>query len=137
MLSQEGETISIFGKSGPEKLNRPASCIPYKNKFLVTDRNNNCIKVFDQSGTFMYKFGNLGNQDGELNIPTSLLLDSSNNLLVCDFKNNRVQQFSLDGRFTGKTITDLPNPVGIATAPDERVLVTSWIAESSRVYILK
>ena len=135
VLSQEGETISIFGESGPEKLNHPASCIPYKNKFLVIDENN--IRVFDQSGTFMYKFGNLGNQDGELNIPTSMLLDSSNNLLVCDFKNNRVQQFSLDGRFTGKTITDIPRPVGIATAPDGRVLVTSWIAESSRVYILK
>ena len=135
VLSQEGETISIFGESGPEKLNHPASCIPYKNKFLVIDENN--IRVFDQSGTFMYKFGNLGNQDGELNIPTSMLLDSSNNLLVGDFKNNRVQQFSLDGRFTGKTITDIPRPVGIATAPDGRVLVTSWIAESSRVYILK
>ena len=131
VLSQEGETISIFGDSGPEKLSLPTSCIPYNNKFLVIDENN--IKVFDQSGTFMYKFGNLENQDGELNFCTSMLVDSSNNLLVCDCHNNRVQQFSLDGRFTGKTITHLPRPVGIATAPDGRVLVTS----SSRVYILK
>ena len=64
-----------------------------------------------------------------------MLLDSSNNLLVCDCGNNRVQQFSLDGRFTGKTITDLPSPVGIATAPDGRILVTSITAK--KVYILK
>ena len=133
VLSQEGETISTFGDSGPEKLKDPTSCIPYKNKFLVADFGSNCIKVFDRSGTFLYKFGQKGNQDGQFDLPYGMLLDSLNNLLVCDFGNDRVQQFSLDGRFTGKTITRLPNPVGIATAPDGRILVTS----PETVYILK
>ena len=53
VLSQEAETISIFGDSGPEKLNRPMSCFLNKNMFLVADGGNNCIKVFDQSGTFI------------------------------------------------------------------------------------
>ena len=57
-----------------------------------------------------------GSTDGQFNWPRGMLLDSSNNLLVCDCDNNRVQQFSLDGRFTGKTITDLLKPAGIATA---------------------
>ena len=35
VITQQGETISIFGHSCPEKLNRPTSCIPYKNMFLV------------------------------------------------------------------------------------------------------
>ena len=113
----------------------PTSCIPYENMFLVSDCLNNCIKAFDQSGTFLYKFAKGGNQDGQFNWPCGMLLDSSNNLLVCDGNNNRVQQFSLDGRFTGKTITDLPGPVGIATAPDGRILVTSYTAQ--KVYILK
>ena len=64
-----------------------------------------------------------------------MLVDSNNNLLVCDYNNNRVQQFSLDGRFTGKTITHLPGPVGIATAPDGRFLVTSYTA--NKVFTLK
>ena len=122
----------IFGDKGPEKLNRPTSCIPYKNRFLVSDRDNN-IKVFDQTGTYLYKFGKKGNEDGQFNWPRGRLVDSSNNLLVCDSINNRVQQFSLDGRFTGKTITDLPRPAGIATAPDVRILVTT----ANKVYILK
>ena len=134
VITQEGETITMFGHSGPEKLNCPRSCIPYKNMFLVADAGNYRIKVFDQSGTFLYKFGKQGNQDGQLGLPLFMLLDSSNNLLVCDYDNNRVQQFSLDGRFTGKTITDLPRPVGIATAPDGRILVTSQTAR--KVYIL-
>ena len=135
VLSQEGETILIFGDKGPEKLNKPTNCIPYKNRFLVSDRDNNYIKVFDQTGTYLYKFGKQGNQDGQFNFPSCMLLDSSNNLLVCDLKNNRVQQFSLNGHFTGKTITDVLRPVGIATAPDGPILVTSKTA--NKVYMLK
>jgi len=133
VLSNDVETISVFGDSGSEKLNFPMSCIPYNNKFLVMDMGNKCVKVFDQSGTFLYKFGKEGNQDGQFNWPCGMLVDSSNNLLVCDCDNNRVQQFSLDGRFTGKTITDLPRPTGIATTPDGRILVTT----PKTVYILK
>ena len=135
VVTQDGETIAMFGDSGPEKLNRPRSCIPYKNMFLVSDGDNNCIKVFNQSGTFLHKFGKQGNQDGQFNCPYDMLVDSSSNLLVCDDGNNRVQQFSSDGRFTGKTITHLPCPIGIATAPDGRILVTSFSAKN--VYILK
>ena len=133
VLSQEGETILIFGDSGSEKLNKPTSCTPYKNKFLVTDSGNNCIKVFDQSGTFLHKFGKKGKQDGQFNWPSGKLLDNCNNLLVCDTNNHRVQQFSVDGRFAGKTITVLTNPTGIAREPDGCIL----IATRKTVYILK
>ena len=135
VITQQGETISIIGNSGPEKLNRPTSCIPHKNMFLVSDEDNHCIKVFDQSGTFLYKFGKQGKQDGQFNWPYGLLVDRSSNILVCDNNNDRVQQFTLDGRFTGKTITHLPDPAGIATTPDGRILVTSH--EAKKVYILK
>ena len=135
VMTKQGETISIFGDSGLEKLNRPTSCIPYKNMFLVSDEGDHCIKVYDQSGTFLYKFGTEGDQDGQFNKPCGMLADRSSNLLVCDSNNNRVQQFTLDGRFTGKTLTHLPGPVGIATAPDGRILVTSCTA--NKVYILK
>ena len=133
VMSREGETISIFGNIGPEKLNNPKSCLPYKNNFFVSDSGDQCIKAFDNSGTFLHKFGKLGNQDGQFNYPNGLLIDSSNNLLVCDQNNNRVQQFSLDGRFTGKSITYLPYPRGIAATPDGRILVTTL----TKISILK
>ena len=135
VMSKEGESIFTFGDKGPEKLRKPTCCIPYKNIFLVSDRDNHCIKAFDQSGTFLYKFGKEGNQDGQFNMPRGLLVDSSNNLLVCDFGNNRVQQFSLDGRFIGKSITRLSQPMAITKAPDGRILVTSH--DQKKVYILK
>ena len=135
VMSDEGQSIFTFGDKGPEKLCRPTCCIPYKNMFLVSDGENHCIKAFDQSGTFLYKFGKEGNQDGQFKWPYGLLVDSSNNLLVCDFGNSRVQQFSLDGRFTGKSITRLSKPMAITTAPDGRILVTSY--DEKKVYILK
>ena len=134
VISKEGESIFTFGDRGPEKLSYPIGCIPYKNMFLVCDGGNHCIKAFDQSGTFLYKFGKEGNQDGELNEPHHLLVDSSDNLLVCDPHNNRVQQFSLDGRFTGKSITVLC-PREIVAAPDGRILAANWT--NSKVFILK
>ena len=117
VMSKEGESIFTFGDKGPEKLLWPTCCIPYKNMFLVTDAGHHCIKAFDQSGTFLYKFGKEGYQDGKFQTLYDLLVDSSNILLVCDFGNNQVQQFSLDGRFTGKSITRLSKPVEITKAP--------------------
>ena len=135
VMSKEGQSIFIFGDRGPGKLSYPTSCIPYKNILLVCDRGNRCIKVFDQSGTFLYEFSKEGDQDGELDFPTFMFVDSSDNLLVCDTRNNRVQQFSLDGHFTGKSITHLPKPCGIVAAPDGRIFVTS--GEDNKVFILK
>ena len=134
VMSKEGESIFTFGDKGPEKLLWPSCCTLYKNMFLVSDMGN-CIKAFDQSGTFLYKFGKKGNQDGQFNLPRGLLVDSSNNLLVCDTDNYRVQQFSLDRRFTGKSITRLSKPMAITKAPDGRILVTSH--DQKKVYILK
>ena len=135
VISKEGETLSIFGDNGPEKLNFPIGCIPFKDVIFVSDHGNDCIKVFDKSGSFLYKFGKQGIQDGQFNQPRLIHVDSSNYLLVCDFGNNRVQQFSLDGRFTGKSTAVLPKPTGIATASDGSVLVTS--CTDKKVYILK
>ena len=135
VMSKEGESIFTFGDKGPEELLWPTCCIFYKNMFLVSDGGNRCIKAFDQSGTFLYKFGKGRNQDGQLNRPRGLLVDNSENLLVCDSGNNRVQQFSLDGPFAGKSITRLSDPTSIATAPDGRILVTSH--DEKKVYILK
>ena len=117
VMSKEGESIFTFGDKGPEKFLWPTCCIPYKNMFLVTDAGHHRIKAFDQSGTFLYKFGKEGYQDGKFQTLYDLLVDSSNILLVCDFGNNQVQQFSLDGRFTGKSITRLSKPVEITKAP--------------------
>ncbi|XP_022793862.1 protein lin-41-like [Stylophora pistillata] len=135
VMSKEGETIFTIGDRGPERLSKPHGCIAYKSIFLVTERDTQSIQAFDSSGTLLYKFGENGNQNGQFNTLSGMCLDSSNNLLVCDLNNNRVQQFSLDGRFTGKTVVPLQGPIRIVTAPDGRILVSCMTAR--KIYILK
>ena len=46
VITQQDETIFVFGDSGPEKFICPTSGIPYKNMSLVSDKNIKYIKVF-------------------------------------------------------------------------------------------
>ena len=138
VLSQDGVLLLQFGDSGPEKLNKPSQCIYYKNKFIVSDRDNHCLKVYDNSGTFLYKIGEPGKGDGQLKQPWGLCVQKCGdqcNLLVCNSGNRRVDQFTLEGCFTGKTIDSLQAPIGITTTPDGLILVTDY--KTKKIHILK
>ena len=139
VFTMDGEPVFKFGDSGPERLDHPISCFFYqeKEKFFVADKDNNCVKVFDEKGQFLYKFGEKGNGDGQLNLPYGLCVDKHNNVFLCDGENNRVQQFTLEGTFTGKTSTNnqFGWPWGVTTMLDDRILVTDF--RKKEVYILK
>ena len=56
--------------------------------------------------------------------------------LVCDRSNKRIVQSSVEGSFSGKTVTELQlSPLGIATTSDGRIVVTDYNAR--KVYFLK
>ena len=138
VLSQDGVPLFQFGESGPEELNRPSQCTYFKDKFIVSDRDNHCLKVYDNSGNFLYKIGEPGKGDGQLKQPWGLCVQKCGdqcNLLVCNTGNRRVDQFTLEGCFTGKTIDSLQDPRGITTTPDGLILVTDFKAK--KIHILK
>ena len=128
VFTMDGEPVFKFGDSGPERLANPLGCVCYEEQFFVTDRNNNCVKVFDGKGRFLYKFGEKGNGDGQLNSPCGLCVDKYGNLLVCDPINGRIQQFSLEGTFIGKTSAKVtPNqPWSVAAMLDDRILISDY-----------
>ena len=133
VLTKDGKPLWKFGDSGPGELNRPSGCIYHKNMFIVSDKLNHCLKVFDSSGKFLNKFG-----DGQLSFPWGLCLekyDNRQNLLVCDSSNGRIQQFTVEGRFTGKTITKIQTPTAVAATPDGRIMVCDW--KTNKIYVLK
>ena len=133
----DGEPVFKFGDSGPERLDHPFSCVCYEEKFFVTEFNNNWVKVFDERGQFLYKFGEKGNGDGQMNKPYGLCVDKHNNVLICYGENNRVQQFTLEGAFTGKTSSNIQFGLPLSVTPmlDDRIVVTDFIKKE--VYILK
>ena len=135
VLAKNGGNIFTFGDIGPEKLLRPFSCVSHKNRFFVSDSGHSCIKVFDQAGQFLYKFGSKGTENGQFVRPSGLHIDRHDCLLVCDQESGRFQKFSLEGRFIGKCTTPgLENLNGVAEMPDGRILVTS--TKSKKVYIM-
>ena len=94
--------------------------------------------MFDKSGMFLYKIGEEGEADGQFSSPWGLCVKKygdHQNLLVCDRNNGRIQQFTMEGRFIGKTIVKLRDPKAIATTPDGRILVCDY--EDKKIHILK
>ena len=138
VLSQDGEPLFQFGNSGPVKLSNPTSCIYHESKFIVSDWGNNCLKVFDNTGKFLFKIGEPGKGHGQLRGPDGLCLQkcgNHHNLLVANSLNGRVDQFTVEGCFTGKTVVKLQDPTIITTTPDGLVLVTDF--KTKKIHILK
>ena len=138
VFDEDGKFMSKFGDNGPGELCEPSGCIYHKNKFIVSDSGNHCLKVFGKAGKFLYKIGEEGEADGQFSYPWGLYVekyDDHQSLLVCDSDNGRIQQFTMEGRFIGKTIIKQRDPKAIATTPDGRILVCDY--EDKNIYILK
>ena len=139
VLSQDGEPLFKFGDSGPEKLG-PFGCIYHENKFIVSDWDDNSVKFYDSTGKFWYKTREPRQGDERLYLkgPRGLCLQKCgdhHNLLVCDRDNGRVDQFTLEGCFTGKTDYKFKSLTRITTTPDGLILTSDWVA--NKIYILK
>ena len=74
----------------------------------VTDTGNHRVEVFDSNNIFKSSFGTRGTGDGELSFPTGIAVTSREDrwshykdsfLVIVDLGGERLQQFSLDGRF--------------------------------------
>jgi len=124
VLTKDGTPVSKFGDSGPGKLDEPQGCVFRKDMFIVSDYGSKCLKLFDSSGTFLRKIGEEGEADGQFKDPWGLCIDGHGNILECDYERGVVQQFSIEGRFTGKSVAKLQTPRGIAVMPDGRFLVS-------------
>ena len=138
VFDEDGKFMSKFGDNGPGELCEPSGCIYHKNKFIVSDSGNHCLKVFGKAGRFLYKIGEEGEADGQFSYPWGLCVEKygdHQSLLVCDSDNGRIQQFTMEGRFIGKTFLRLGDPNAIATTPDGRILICD--RKDKSIYVLK
>ena len=135
VLTRNGVPIFKFGDSGDETLNCPLGCACFKNRFIVADSLNSCLKVYDSSGNLLCTIGERGNANGQFLKPCGVCVDQHENILVSDEETGHVQQFTKEGNFIGKTVSKLTQPWGIATMPDGRILVCD--SRARKVLFLK
>ena len=128
ILSSNGNYLRKFGGSGA--LVKPYHCIQHSQYFIVSEYDDNSIKIFDLEGRFISKFGKRGNKDGEFITPRYLSVNKQGLLMVCDSFNHRVQVFELSGKFVikfgseGSERGEFKYPVSTANLSDGRIVVS-------------
>ena len=92
----------------------------------VADSGNNRIEEFNSSGTYINSIGagyngisgsigSSGIDSGQFNAPYGITIDSSNNIWVADYNNNRVQELDSSGTFLngiGAGYNGVAGPIG-------------------------
>ena len=126
---------------GRGSLSYPVHCVQCGEYFIVSDRGEHCIKVFNREGHFQYKFGKQGKGDGEFSWPWFLSVTQSKHLLVCDGNNHRIQVFEVDGKFVGKFGTkgsklgEFDEPRSVAILSNDQIVVSD--SNNHRIQIFK
>ena len=101
VLSPDGNDL-LQSFSTPDCDKSPSCAIYHQNKFFVSYKSANCVKVFDKTGVYLHDIGCEGCNDGQFDGPHGLVIDKYNRLIVCDEENQRLQLFTLDGTFLSK-----------------------------------
>ena len=124
-FNSTGEFQMKFGSSGTgdgQFTNPTGIAVDSSGNIYVADSGNHRIQKFNSSGTFLFTFGwgvtngtavlqfctsgcragVSGSGDGQLNSPSDITLDSSGNMLVVDYVNNRIQKFTNLGGYIDK-----------------------------------
>ena len=71
--------------------------INHKKQIVMTEKH--WISIYSQGGVKLWSFGRRGFEEGEFNDPRGIAVDEDDNILVADYKNNRIQKFTSDGEF--------------------------------------
>ncbi len=114
-------------------------------RIIVSDVNNDCVRVYNADGLLSFVIGGPGSEPGEFADPSGVAVDRFGRIFVADASNHRVQAFDHAGTFLflfggqgdGPGYFDLP--VGITTdaigniyvadSANDRVQVFSSTAE--------
>jgi DNA-binding beta-propeller fold protein YncE len=104
----------------------------------IVDGVNNTIKVFDQSGKYLYSFGRKGDKEGEFLFPLGIDVDNSGRVYVADTGNQRVQIFTPRGSFLRQFM--ISSDSGYPPEPTDVVIDESrercYVVDNNNHYIL-
>jgi hypothetical protein len=133
-FSTEGGDPKVLAtrKYIPGHLSRPTSIVFHDNKFLVCDRANGIIQIFDSAGTFVKVFPNISKV--ELVNPTSVGLGRTNESLKIYILergsahiNPRIIRYDCDGQFELLSDLKLNDPQGMIITNEGNVVISDTL----------
>ena len=100
--NENGHELTKFNLS----MEAPAYIAAGKDGFLViSDWKSNVVKAFDASGQFLFKYGDHGSGENQLDHPYGVCLDDYDHIIIADTWNHRVHLVSRDGKFLRYLVT--------------------------------
>ena len=89
--------VRITGLRGP----RSASYLFYNHTvfYIVCEEGSHRINVYNQTWDLIRTIGNEGSNDGELHHPHSAIVSDEDTIIISDFGNHRISEFSINGTF--------------------------------------
>ncbi|XP_035663610.1 tripartite motif-containing protein 3-like [Branchiostoma floridae] len=96
-----------------------------EGRVLVSDSAGPYVYVYDQEGEFLFKFGGWGEGEGQLNRPHGICTDSLGRIFVADSGNDRVDMFDSSGEFLSHAISDIKQPLAVATTRRGNLIVSN------------
>lgn len=110
--------LRTFGTpgSGAGQLYGPFySCTDNDGYIYVSDSNDSRVEKFAPDGAFMLQWGTAGTNSGQFEYTYGICYDPSDDLIcVCDGSNNRVQEFTRNGRWVRTVLSGtVSQPYGI------------------------
>lgn len=144
-FSPEGELLMTLGQKGVagdgrDTFRKPNDVVvaPDGTIFVADGHGsgpdapaNNRIVKFAPDGTYLMEFGVPGGDDGELDEPHALAMDSQGRLFVGDRANSRVQIFDQDGNHLD-TWTQFGRPSGLYIDADDVLYVADSESNARR-----
>ncbi|MDI6861732.1 MAG: 6-bladed beta-propeller, partial [Caldisericia bacterium] len=135
VFSIDNELKMIIGKSGSGKkeFKTPLDIEIFEDKVYVLDSGNARVQVFNLKGNYLFDFGTVGTQDGNLYCPNSFSFDKNGNLWIVESCTGRVQIFDRNGKFIKKVKENFGKPECIEKFENYMIISNS---QDEKIYIL-
>ena len=114
-LSKKERIVRVRGLNGPNGVT-----YSFYNRsifFVVSEWGGHQISVYNSNWNLVRTFGRKGTGDGELDHPEAAIMTPEGTVIVAEFNNNRLSEFSMEGRFLKHILTGLNHPGSLSMSP--------------------
>ncbi len=124
-----------FRGKGPNTFNGPTDVAVAENGdiFVADGHWNNRIVKYSAEGRYLLEWGSKGAQEGEFDLPHSIVIDRRGRVLVADRGNSRIQLFDQEGSYLDQW-SQFGRPSGLFIDNDDVLYVADYQVKHGITY---